>query len=90
MSSSGSFNSLKDVRPVTFQTIHDLLEAAQSDALLTLLQPVQRGRRKAKLSGKFSKRHVSAFFAKKDAKFLFKLVPHGLMLVARLFHLRNN
>ena len=33
---------MKDVRQAAFQTLHDLLQAAQRNALLALLQPMQR------------------------------------------------
>ena len=52
---------MENVRHFALQTLHNLLEATQRNALLALLQTVKRGSGKTEFFGKLGKRHGSAF-----------------------------
>ena len=80
---------MKDVRQAAFQTLHDLLEAAQRNALLALLQTMKRRGGKSELFGKLGKSHVTALPAKKRSKLFFQSVTHPAMLADISFRLRN-
>jgi hypothetical protein len=83
------FRLMKNVRQAAFQTLHDLLEAAQRNALLALLQTMNRRGGQSELFGKLGKSHVTAFLAKKRSKLFFQSVAHPAMLANNLFRLRN-
>ena len=80
---------MENIRQTAFQTLHDLLEAAQRNALLALLQPVQRRGGQTELFGKLGKRHVAALLAQKRRELFFQSVTHPAMLANNLFRLRN-
>ena len=81
---------MEDVRQPAFQTLHDLLEAAERDALLALFQTMNRRGRQSEFFGKLGKRHIAAFFAEKRRELFFQSVTHPVMLANYLFRLRNN
>lgn len=66
-----------------------MLKAAQCNALLALLQPVEYRGGKAELFGKLDKRHVATFLAEKRSELFFQSVTHPAMLAKSLFRLRS-
>lgn len=62
---------MKNVSQPAFQARHDLLKAAQGDALLALLQPVQGGSGKANFFGKLGKGQVATLLTQKHRQLLF-------------------
>jgi hypothetical protein len=80
---------MENVRQTAFQTLHDLLKAAQRDALLALLQAMKRRGGQPELFGKLGKSHIAAFLAEKRSKLSFQSVAHPAMLANNLFRLRN-
>jgi len=80
---------MENIRQTTFQTLHDLLKTAQSNALLALLQTMKRRGGKSELFGKLGKSHIATFLAKKRSELFFQSVTHPVMLANNLFRLRN-
>ena len=80
---------MENVRQTAFQTLHDLLKAAQCNALLALLQAMERRGGEPELFGELGKSHITAFLAKKRSELLFQSVAHPAMLANNLFRLRN-
>jgi hypothetical protein len=80
---------MEDVRQPAFQTLHDLLEATKSDALLALLQTMQCRGGESEFFGKLGKRHVATFLTQKRGELFFQSVTHPNMLANILFRLRN-
>jgi hypothetical protein len=71
---------LENVSQSALQTLHNLLETSQCDALLALLQPVQSGSWQAKFFGKFGEGCLAAFFTEKRSKLFFENIAHIKML----------
>jgi hypothetical protein len=80
---------MENVRQTAFQTLHDLLKAAQRNALLALLQTMKRRGGKTELFRKLGKSHITAFLAKKRSELFFQSVTHPAMLANNPFRLRN-
>ena len=80
---------MENIRQTAFQTLHDLLKAAQRNALLALLQTMKRGSGQPELFGKLGKSHLAAFLAQKRRELFFQSVTHPAMLANNLFRLRN-
>jgi len=62
----------KNLAEAAFQPPHNLLETAQSDALRTLLQSVQRRGREAELFGKLGVGHLPAAGAQESSELSFQ------------------
>jgi len=66
-----------------------LLEAAERDALLELLQTMKRRGGKSDLSGKLGESHIAKSLAKKRRQLFLQSFTHPPMLAGNPFHLRN-
>jgi len=80
---------MENIRQTAFQTLHDLLKAAQRDALLALLQTMKCRGGQSEFFGKLCKSHAATFLAKKRSELFFQSVTHPAMLAKNLFRLRN-
>lgn len=83
-------SSLKNIGNAALQPIQDLLQVSEGDALLALLQPMQRGRRESKFLGELGVGHFTALLAQEITELPLKRIGHAAMLAKGSFRLWNN
>ncbi len=88
-SADGFCLSLKNIRELTFQSLHDLLEPAKGDALIAILEPMQRGRWQTELPRELRIRHFTASFAQKFTELAFERAGHIASLPKQSFRMWN-
>jgi hypothetical protein len=82
-------SSFKNIREITLQSLHDLLEPAKGDALIAILEPMQRGSWQTEPPRKPGIRHVTASFAQKFTELQFERARHIASLPKRSFRMWN-
>lgn len=79
----------KNISQVALQSLHDLRQSPQGDALIASFQPVQSGRRKSNFARKFGESLLPASPAKKLGKLLVERARHTTVLPQSTFRMRN-
>ena len=79
----------ENVREAALQPAQDLAQAAQGDALVAALQPVQGGRRHTELLGKLGVGLLSAAGAEESAELLLQRRSHPATLAKAAFRMWN-
>ena len=79
----------ENIRERALQTLHDLLETTQGNALLAHFQSVEGGRRESDLAGKFGVRQIAALLAQEGSQLFFQGLRHARTLTKNSSHLRD-